>query len=95
MNLARVRCCRSLPSISLSAGYLLNTFEQQKPKNKPNCYCQLVIQEPVHHSPVFDFEGHGFDVWLVVEAGEIDFHFVMANDLGFGHVLSKDGVLEH
>lgn len=44
------------------------------------------------HSPVFDSEGHSPDVWLSIEAGEVDGDLVVAND-DVGVVVGHDGVL--
>lgn len=46
-----------------------------------------------YNTPVFDSEGHSLDIWLSMDAGEVDLGFVLASDHVRGHVLGNNGVL--
>lgn len=47
-----------------------------------------------HHTPVFKFEAQVLDVWLTIETGEVDMHWVVTVDhVKRGAVSCHDGIL--
>lgn len=71
-----------------------HTHKLQLPQTTTGCRLTSRWSSAVLHSPVFDPEGQALDVWLCVEAGEVDLDLVLAgDDAVLRAVPRRDGVL--